>query len=48
MFAQDINNTDDQQKKNNLGVVIKYILLRGLIRFHGANLALSSDVDQDT
>ena len=27
---------------------VKNILLEGLNRFHGANLTLSSDVDQDT
>ena len=27
---------------------LKNILLGGLNRFHGANLTLSSDVDQDT
>ena len=31
-----------------LGMVSKNILLEGLNRFHGANLTLSSDVDQDT
>ena len=29
-------------------MVSKNILLEGLNRFHGANLALNSDVDQDT
>ena len=29
-------------------MVNKNILLEGLNRFHGANLTLSSDVDQDT
>ena len=36
------------QKKYRLGTVSKNILLEGLNRFHGANLTLSSDVDQDT
>ena len=38
----------DPQKKCRLGTVSKNILLEGLNRFHGANLALSSDVEQDT
>ena len=46
--TQDINNTNDPQKKYRLGTVIKNILLEGLNRFHGANLTLSSDVAQDT
>ena len=29
-------------------MVSKYILLEGLNRFHGANLTLISDVNQDT
>ena len=45
---QDINNTNDPQKKYHLGTVIKNILLEGLNWFHSANLTLSSDVDQDT
>ena len=45
---QDANNTNDPQKKYRLGTVSKNILLEGLNQFHGANLALSSDVDQDT
>ena len=36
------------QKKYRLGTVSKNILLEGLNRFHGANLILSTDVDQDT
>ena len=32
----------------SLGTVSKTILLEGLNRLHGANLTLSSDVDQDT
>ena len=35
-------------KKYRLGTVSKNILLEGLNRFHGANLTLNSDVDQDT
>ena len=46
--TQDINNTNDPQKKHRLGTVSKYILLEGLNRFHGANLTLSLDVDLDT
>ena len=38
----------DPQKKYRLGTVSKIILLEGLNRFHGANLTLSSDVDQGT
>ena len=45
--AQDINNTNDAQKKYRLGTVRKNILLKGLNRFYGGNLILSSDVDQD-
>ena len=41
-------NTNDLQKKYCLGTVSKTILLEGLNRFHGANLILSSDADQDT
>ena len=44
--SQDINNTNDPQKKYHLGTVSKNILLEGLNQFHSANL--SSDVDQDT
>ena len=43
-----MNNTNDPQKKYRLGTVSKNILLEGFNRFHGANLTLSSDVDQDT
>ena len=46
--TQDINDTSDPQKKYRLGPVSKNILQEGLNRFHGANLSLSSDVDQDT
>ena len=38
--TQDINNTNDPQKKCCLGTVGKNILLEGLNRFHGANLTL--------
>ena len=48
MTTQDINNTNDPQRKYRLGTVSKNILLEGLNQFHGANLALNSDVDQDT
>ena len=34
--------------KHRPGTVSKNILLEGLNRFHGANLTLNSDVDQDT
>ena len=33
--------------KYRLGTVSKNILLKGLNQFHGANLTLHSDVDQD-
>ena len=39
--TQDINNTNDPQKKYRLGTVGKNILLEGLNRFHGANLTLT-------
>ena len=40
---------NDPQKKYRLGTVSKKIFfLEGLNRFHGANLTISSDVDQDT
>ena len=38
---------NDPQKKYRLGTVSKNILLECLNRFHGANLTLYSDVDQD-
>ena len=41
-------NANDPQKKYHLETVSKNILLEGLNPFHGANLILSSDVDQDT
>ena len=47
MTNQDINKINDQQKKYRLRTVSKNILLEGLNRFHGTNLTLSSDVDQD-
>ena len=40
--------TDDPQKKYRFGTVSKNILLEGLDRIHGANLTISSNVDQDT
>ena len=46
--TQNINNTNDPQKKYRLETVSKIILLEGLNRFHGANLTLSSDEDQNT
>ena len=33
--TQDINNTNDPQKKYRLEMVSQYILLEGLNRFHG-------------
>ena len=50
--AQGITNTrqkhiNDPPKKCRLGTVSKNISLEGLSRFHGANLTLNSDVDQD-
>ena len=39
---------NDPQKKYRLGTVSKNILLEGFIQFHGANLAINSDVYQDT
>ena len=39
---------NDPQKKYRLGTVSKNISLEGFNRFNGANLALSSDVDQET
>ena len=47
-LTQEINNKNNQEKKYRLGTVSKNILLDGLNRFHGANLTLSSDVDQGT
>ena len=38
----------DPQKKYRFGTVSNNILLEGLNQFYGANLTLSSDVDQDT
>ena len=38
---------NDPQKKYRLGTVNKNIFLEGLNQFHGANLTLNSDVDQD-
>ena len=39
---------NNPQKKYHIRTVSKNILLEGLNWFHGANLTLSSDVDQDT
>ena len=39
--TRNINNKNDPQKK-------KMLQQEGLNKFHRANLALSSDVDQDT
>ena len=39
---------NDPQNECRLGTVSKNIILEGLNRFDGANLTLSSDVDQDT
>ena len=44
----DKHKTYDPQKMYRLGTASKNILLDGLNQFHGANLTLSSDVDQDT
>ena len=46
--TQARNNMNDLQKKYRLRTVSKNILLEGLNWFHGTNLTLSSDVDQDT
>ena len=40
-------NINDPQKKYRLRTVSKNILLEGLNWFHGDNLTLNSDVDQD-
>ena len=45
--TQDTKNTNDPQKKYRLGTVSKNILLEGLNQFHGINLSLNSDVDQN-
>ena len=50
---ESMPNTKHKQHKWStkeylFGAVSKNILLEGLNRFHGANLTLSSDVDQDT
>ena len=42
------NYTKVPQKKYRIGKVNENILLGGLNWFHGTNLTLSSDVDQDT
>ena len=46
--THDRNNMYDPQKKYRVGTVSNNILLEGLNPFHGTNLTLSSDVDQDT
>ena len=38
----------DPQKKYRIGTVIKIFFQESLNRFHGTNLTLYSDVDQDT
>ena len=48
MRNQDNKNTNDPQKKYRLGTVSKNVFLEGLNQFHGANLVLNTDVDQDT
>ena len=50
MGTQDTHkkNTNDSQKKYRLWTVNIVILLEGLNQFHGANLALNSDENQDT
>ena len=42
-----ITNKNDPQKKHRLGTVSKNIFTGGFRQFHGANLTLNSDVDQD-
>ena len=46
--TRQLNNTNDPLKKYRIGTVSKNVLLEGLSQFHGANLVLNSDVDQDT
>ena len=46
MTNTQLNNTINPQKKHRLGTVSKIILPEGLNRFHGANIILSSVVDQ--
>ena len=45
--TQANNDANDPQKKHRLRTVLKNNLLEGFNRFHGTNLTLSSDVDQD-
>ena len=45
---QDRNIINDSQKKRRLGTVSQNILPEGLNQFQGANLALNSNVDQET
>ena len=47
-FDRVSKSMTDPQKKYRFRTVSKNILQDGLKRFHGANLTLSSDVDQDT
>ena len=46
--TQDVNNTNEPQKKYHLGTVSNNILLEGFNQFHGVNLVFNSDMDQDT
>ena len=46
MAKTNINNKKDPQKKHGLGTVRK--LLECLNMFHGTNITLNSDVDQET
>ena len=48
MRKKNTKNTNDPQKKYRQGMVSKTFLYKGLNRFQGINLTLSSDVDQDT
>ena len=48
MQTQDINNTNDPQKKYCLGTVSKNILLEGLNDFAARQPSLSLNVGQDT
>ena len=46
--TKNTSHKNDPQKKYGLEAVSKNILPESLNRFHGANLTLRSDVDQDT
>ena len=50
MTKTNRNNKRDPQKKHRLGTVSKKITggLKHVNMFHGTNLSLNSDVDQDT